>query len=116
MTARDAALGPADQRQALPGSLPVECFEDGSPIRSVLSNTRCYSLGLTLEKPTTSSAPNANTKIINGRVDRNTEIRAEFLKVRHIVPRIISISQTKTRPRPKSFLKVFKRLLRKCET
>ena len=79
--ARDNALGPRHNRSAEKGSLPVERYEDGTLIGSVKSSERCYPLGITNEKPTAFSAPNANSKIVNNKVDANTQCRADLLKV-----------------------------------
>ena len=83
--ARDNALGPRSMRGSLRGDLPVERFENGSIIRSVGSSARCYPLGLTWEKQTGYCAPNANVKMFNGGVDRNTMYRADLLKVSHMI-------------------------------
>lgn len=74
-----------NQSQRKAGSLPVEQFEDRSPIESVQSSARCYPLGLTYKRQTVFSAPNANSKIRNGVIDRNTQMRVELLKVRCIL-------------------------------
>lgn len=79
--ARDAALGPRSERTEKAGSLPVEQFEDGHPIKPVQSSERCYPLGVTYEKQTIYSAPNANSKIRNGEIDANSKLRVELLKV-----------------------------------
>lgn len=80
--ARDNALGPRSTRGPEKGDLPVERFENNSLIRSVGSGERCYPLGMTWEKQTGFCAPNANVKMLNGEVDRNTMYRVELLKVR----------------------------------
>ena len=81
MKARDAALGPKEKRGINKGSLPCECFEDGSVIRATSDEARCYPLGVSYERTTVLAAPNSNVKIIDGKVDKNTQLRAELLKV-----------------------------------
>ena len=45
-------LGPQDTRSHEPGSTPFEQYSDGSHIKPVAYNTRCYQTGFTYEKPT----------------------------------------------------------------
>ncbi|KAK7677631.1 hypothetical protein QCA50_019442 [Cerrena zonata] len=78
--ARDEALGPRFNRSDKIGSLPVEQYQDGSHINPVGSSERCYPLGITYEKQTIYSAPNANSKLRNGDIDTNTKIRVNLLK------------------------------------
>ena len=77
--ARDAALGNKSSRGS--DALPIERYASGGYLTPVQEGFRCYSLGLTYEKPTTICAPNANSKVFGGLVDENNEIRAEFTKV-----------------------------------
>lgn len=79
--AKQKALGPRESRIRKVGSLPVEQYEDGTPIQSVRSSERCYPLGVTYEKQTVYSAPNANSKIKNSKEDDGTRLRMEVLKV-----------------------------------
>lgn len=86
-TARDDALGSRSTRGPSKGDLPVERFENGSLIRSVSSSERCYPLGMTWEKQTGFCAPNANVKMFNGKIDRNTAHRVALLKVSSLFER-----------------------------
>lgn len=79
--AKQRALGPRTNRTREVGSLPIEQFEDGTSIQAVRSSERCYPLGVTYEKQTIFSAPNANSKIKNGHKDAGTELRMDVLKV-----------------------------------
>ncbi|KAK7696529.1 hypothetical protein QCA50_001187 [Cerrena zonata] len=74
------ALGEHATHSCKVGSLPVEQFHDCTPIQSVRSSERCYPLGITFEKQTLFSAPNANSKIKNGGTDKGGEIRTDVLK------------------------------------
>ncbi|KAK7692693.1 hypothetical protein QCA50_004326 [Cerrena zonata] len=78
--AKQKALGPRESRIRKVGSLPVEQYEDGTPIQSVCSSERCYPLGVTYEKQTVYSAPNANSKIKNSKENDGTRLRMEVLK------------------------------------
>ena len=75
-------LGPQDTRSHEPGSTPFEQYSDGSHIKPVAYNTRCYQTGFTYEKPTLYSAPNANPKLgPDGNIDPLTQDRALLNKV-----------------------------------
>lgn len=78
---RDIILGPRETRNAKTGRIVLERYSDGRNLNPVAPGTRCYPLGLTYEKPTTISAPNANSKVSEGIIDPNTEHRANFMKV-----------------------------------
>ena len=78
---RDLMLGPRNERGGQRGDIPLERYSDGGRLTPVADGIRCYPLGLTYEKPTTISAPNANSKVLGGVIDPNTEQRAEFMKV-----------------------------------
>ena len=75
-------LGPQDTRSHTSGSTPFEKYSDGSNIKPVMENTRCYQTGFTFEKPTLYSAPNANSKMAaDGSIDVLTQDRALLNKV-----------------------------------
>ena len=75
-------LGPQETRSHKPGSTPFEQYSDGSHIKPVAYNTRCYQTGFTYEKPTLYSAPNANSKLgPDGNIDPLTQDRALLNKV-----------------------------------
>lgn len=84
--ARDAALGSRETCVGIADSLPVEQFEDRSKIKSVCSSQRCYPLGVTYKRQTVFSAPNANSKLRNGLIDRNTQLCIDLLKVNSMSP------------------------------
>lgn len=75
-------MGPRAERTPEIGCLPVEQYESGAQIQPVRSSQRCYPLGITYEKQTIYSAPNANGKLRNGTIDANTNLRVELTKVR----------------------------------
>ena len=78
-------LGPQDTRSHEPGSTPFEQYSDGSHIKPVAYNTRCYQTVFTYEKPTLYSAPNANSKLgPDGNIDPLTQDRALLNKVSFI--------------------------------
>ena len=75
-------LGPQETRSHDPGSTPFEQYSDGSHIKPVSYNTRCYQTGFTYEKPTLYSVPNANSKLgPDGNIDPLTQDRALLNKV-----------------------------------
>ena len=78
---RDKALGPKDVRTHERGGVPLERYATGGLLKPVEAGARCYPLGLTYEKPTSMCAPNANSKTLDGRIDENTAMRAELMKV-----------------------------------
>lgn len=78
---RIQALGDRETRTRERGSTPLEKYADGGRLTPVAPGTRCYSLGLTYEKPTTICAPNANSKVRDGVIDPNTQMRADLAKV-----------------------------------
>ena len=80
--ARDVALGPREIRTDVRGGVPVERYSTGGHLKPVKPGIRCYPLGMTYEKPTAIGAPNANGKVVGGRVDPNTKDRVELMKVR----------------------------------
>ena len=79
-------LGPQETRSHEPGSTPFEQYSDGSHIKPVAYNTRCYQTGFTYEKPTLYSAPNANSKLgPDGNIDPLTQDRALLNKVSSMI-------------------------------
>lgn len=78
---RDHVLGKAELRTRTAGGIPLETYSNGSLLEPVAPGTRCYPLGLTYEKPTTICAPNANSRVLGGKVDANTAMRISFMKV-----------------------------------
>lgn len=86
--ARDAALGSKKSRVEA-DLLPVETKAEGDPNPiscATREKTRCYSLGVSYEKPPTLCAPNANLKIpFDGAPTVYDSIRKEIMEVRSFV-------------------------------
>ena len=81
--ARDVALGDKDKRGEAK-YLPVETKVGDEPIGcATKERTRCYSLGVSYEKPPTLCAPNANLKLpFDEEPTEFNSIRKELMEVR----------------------------------
>ncbi|EPT00498.1 hypothetical protein FOMPIDRAFT_1049542 [Fomitopsis schrenkii] len=75
-------LGPQETRTPEPGSTPFEQFSNGSRIKPVTPDARCYQTGFTYERPKVQSGPNANSKLeADGSLDELTQKRALLNKL-----------------------------------
>lgn len=81
----DAAIGdglgtPSERRAEYPG-VPFERNDDGTGVKPVKQNTRCYWLGESNQIQTRITAPNATSKVWDSTVPRSVEMRARLLRV-----------------------------------
>lgn len=84
-TLKEQLFGPAKDRDITrPGSAPIEQRDDGTPIKPVEENFRCYPLGVTYEVQTMIGAPNANCKVTIEE-DAHNKLRSELLKVNFLL-------------------------------
>lgn len=74
-------LGAPGERQAEYPGVPFEQNDDGTGVKPVKPNTRCYWLGESNQRQTRMTAPNATSKVRDSMVLRSVERRAQLLRV-----------------------------------